>query len=73
MIWLLIELDIPQLSSSGIEFKSGVSGAPFQYTYSIQSSSTHSPISLPFDAAALESAIKSKTKKYDAIKNLFGI
>ena len=53
MIWLLIELDIPQLSSSGIDFGSYC----FYYTYSLQSSSTHSPISSPFDATGLETYI----------------
>ena len=53
MIWLLIELDIPQLSSNGIKF----SGGCFYYTYSLQSSSTHSPISSSFDATGLENYI----------------
>ena len=55
-IWCLIDVDIPRLSSDGIQF-----GACFRYTYSLQSSSTHSPISLSFDAAALESAIRSNS------------
>ena len=53
----LIDVDIPQLSSSGIRF-----GNCFKYTYSLQSSSTHSLISSSFDATALESAIRSKSK-----------
>ena len=53
MIWLLIELDIPQLSSNGIHFGSGC----FSYTYSLQSSSIHSLISLSFDATGLETYI----------------
>ena len=46
----MIELDIPQLSSSGIQFKD----RSFGYTYSIQSSSTHSLLSSSFDAPGLE-------------------
>ena len=53
MIWRLIDVDIPRLSSNGIKF--GV--YCFDYTYSLQSSSTHSPISLSFDAAGLENYI----------------
>ena len=54
VIWLLIEVDIPQLSSSGIQFDKKC----FYYTYSVQSSSIHSLISSSFDARALESAIR---------------
>ncbi|KAK8823034.1 hypothetical protein WA538_002187 [Blastocystis sp. DL] len=50
--------NIPQLSSSGIQFGNG----GFYFTYSLQSSSTHSLISSSFDAAALESAIRRKSK-----------
>ena len=53
MIWLLIELDIPQLSSDGIQF----GDVCFEYTYSLQSSSTHSFISSSFDATGLEDYI----------------
>ena len=53
MVWCLIDVDIPQLSSDGIQF----GGYCFRYTYSLQSSSTHSPISSSFDAAALENYI----------------
>ena len=53
VIWLLIEVDIPQLSSSGIQFGENC----FEYTYSLQSSSTHSPISSQFDATGLENYI----------------
>ena len=49
----MIELDIPQLSSSGIQFKE----AYFMHTYSIQSSSTHSLILSSFDASSLENYI----------------
>ena len=45
----MIELDIPQLSSDGIQFDDDC----FEYTYSLQSSSIHSLISLSFDAPAL--------------------
>ena len=47
----MIELDIPQLSSDGIQYLS------FQYTYSLQSSGTHSLISSSFDATGLENYI----------------
>ena len=57
-IWCLIDLDIPQLSSSGIDFDVGC----FLYTYSLQSSSTHSPISSSLDAAALENYISFGNK-----------
>ena len=53
IIWLLIELDIPQLSSNGIQ----IGDYCFKYTYSIQSSSTHSLISSSFDATGLENYI----------------
>ena len=53
MIWCLIDVDIPRLSSNGIHF----GGYCFKYTYSIHSTSTHSPISSSFDAAALENCI----------------
>ena len=46
----MIEVDIPQLSSSGIQFGENC----FEYTYSLQSSSIHSLISLSFDATGLE-------------------
>ena len=52
-MWCLIDVDIPQLSSDGIYF----GGLCFYYTYSLQSSSTHSPISLSFDATGLENYI----------------
>ena len=57
MIWCLIDVDIPQLSSDGIQFE-----ACFSYTYSLQSSSTHSPISSSFDASALENCISFGNK-----------
>jgi len=53
----LIDVDIPQLSSSGIYF----GNLCFQHTYSLQSSSTHSPISLSFDAAGLENYLSFGT------------
>ena len=53
MIWRLIDVDIPQLTSSGIDFDTDC----FRFTYSLQSSSTHSLISSSFDAAALENYI----------------
>ena len=49
----MIDVDIPQLSSSGIQ----CGDRCFFWTYSLQSSSTHSPISSSFDAAALENYI----------------
>ena len=49
MIWYLIDVDIPQLTSDGIQFDEDC----FKYTYSLQSSSNHSYISLSFDATTL--------------------
>ena len=49
----MIDVDIPRLSFDGIKF----SYPSFYYTYSLQSSSTHSLISSSFDAAALENYI----------------
>ena len=57
-MWCLIDVDIPQLSSNGINFGSNC----FSYTYSLQSSSTHSPISSSLDAAALENYISFGNK-----------
>ena len=56
-MWCLIDLDIPRLSSSGIKFGDWC----FQYTYSIQSSSTHSPISSSFDATGIENYLSFGT------------
>jgi len=53
LTWYLIDVDIPRLSSNGIHFSEDC----FDFTYSLQSSSTHSPISSSFDAAALENYI----------------
>ena len=53
----MIDVDIPQLLSYGIYFDDWC----FYYTYSIQSSSTHSPISSSFDAAALENYLSFRT------------
>ena len=49
----MIELDIPQLSSSGIQFDDDC----FRLTYSLESSSIHSLISSSFDAIGLENYI----------------
>ena len=57
MICELIDIDIPQLSSNGIEFANDC----FEYTYSIQSSSNPSYLPSSFDATALESAIRNKS------------
>ena len=54
----MIDVDIPQLTSDGIYFPYNC----FKYTYSLQSSSTHSPISSSFDAAALENYISFGNK-----------
>ena len=54
----MIEVDIPQLSSSGIQFGNDC----FEYTYSVQSSSTYFPLSLSFDATALELCVKNSSK-----------
>ena len=51
----MIDVDIPRLSFSGIQFGDWC----FDYTYSLQFSSTNSPISLSFDAAALPAHIVS--------------
>ena len=53
MIWCLINVDIPRLSSDGIDFGDDC----FYFTYTLQSSSTHSLISSSFDAAGLENYI----------------
>ena len=58
MTWYLIDVDIHQLSSDGIFFGYEC----FYYTYSLQSSSTHSPISSSLDAAALENYISFGNK-----------
>ena len=49
----MIDVDIPQLSADGIQFGNWC----FDYTYSLQSTSTHSPISSSFDATGLENYI----------------
>ena len=54
----MIDVDIPQLTSDGIDF----GYACFYYTYFLQSSSTHSPISSSFDAAGLENYINFGNK-----------
>ena len=54
----MIDVDIPQLSSDGIYFGDDC----FRYTYSLKSSSTHSPISSSFDATALENCISFGNK-----------
>ena len=46
----MIDVDIPRLSSGGIDF----SDYCFLFIYSLQSSSIHSPISSSFDATGLE-------------------
>ena len=53
----MIDVDIPRLSSNGIKFYKYC----FKYTYSIQSSSTHSPISSSFDATGIENYISFGT------------
>ena len=54
----MIDVDIPRLSSDGINFGDYC----FEYTYSLQSSSTHSSISSSFDASALENYISFGNK-----------
>ena len=65
----MIDVDIPRLSSNGIHFGTWC----FEYTYSLQSSSTHSPISSSFDAAALENCIsfgdKSPSSTSHVVRN----
>ena len=46
----MIDVDIPQLTSDGIKF----GDLCFDFTYSLQSSSTHTSISSSFDATGLE-------------------
>ena len=58
LLWSLIDVDIPQLSSSGIKLDEYMG---FYNTYSLQSSSTHSLISSSFDASALASVIRRKS------------
>ena len=53
----MIDVDIPQLTSSGINF----GWFRFRNTYSLQSSSTHSLISSSFDATGLENYINYGT------------
>ena len=53
----MIDLDIPQLTSDDIDFGDDC----FQYTYSLQSSSTHTPISSSFDATGIENYISFGT------------
>ena len=65
----MIDVDIPRLSSNGIYFGDDC----FRYTYSLQSSSTHSPISSSFDASALENCIsfgdKSPSSTSHVVRN----
>ena len=58
----MIDVDIPQLSSDGIQFDTDC----FLYTYSLQSSSTHSLISSSFDATGLENYINYGTMEPSA-------
>ena len=53
----MIDVDIPRLSADGIQFGNWC----FDYTYSLKSSSTHSPISSSFDATGLENYINFGT------------
>ena len=53
----MIDVDIPRLSSDGIQFGYWC----FDYTYSLQSSSTHSPISSSFDATGIENYLSFGT------------
>ena len=55
----MTNIDIPQLSSDGIQFDNG----SFKYVYSVQSSSTLSPISSVFDATDLEQYISFGDRK----------
>ena len=54
----MTNVDIPQLSSNGIEFGNYC----FSYTYSLQSSSNHSPIFSSFDATGLANYISFGNK-----------
>ena len=53
----MIDVDIPQLSFDGIQFVTCMLGGHFEHTYSLESSSTLSPISSSFDAAGMEEYI----------------
>ena len=53
VIWLIVDVDISQVESTEIRFNNGC----FKWTYSLQSSSTHSLISSSFDATSLENYI----------------
>lgn len=57
MNWEFIDVDIPLLSSGGIQFYSSC----FNYFYSVQSSSTHSLHSSPLDANGFDSFIRSRS------------
>ena len=69
MIRCLIDVDTPQLSSGGIQFGDEC----FLFTYSLQSSSIHSPISSSFDASALANYInygkQTPSPTSDVVKN----
>ena len=66
----MIDVDISQLSSNGINFPYNC----FYYTYSIQSSSIHSPTSSSFDATGLENYLnfgkQEPTVSSTVIRNL---
>ena len=53
VIWLIVDVDISQLESTEIRFNNGC----FNWTYSLQATSTHSLISSSFDAIGLENYI----------------
>ena len=54
----MIDVDIPRLSSNGIHFSEDC----FDFTYSLQSSSTCSPLSSSFDASGLANYISFGNK-----------
>ena len=58
MICVMLDVDVSQLSDEGLRFGK----YSFEYTYSLQSSSTLFLLSSSFDASALESFIKSQSK-----------
>ena len=65
-MWCWIDVDIPQLSSDGIYFGWDC----FLFTYSLQSTSTHSPISSSFDATGLENYLNYGTMKPSSVSTV---
>lgn len=60
-VWLLLNVDIPQLSADGIVFSTDSWSNDFYWTYSIQASSTFFDSFSFLDADALEAFIKNSS------------